>query len=124
MGLNKIWNNSSALVCHDSTVADIMKALDSYDGTFDLKYRVIFVDVGTKDIVHSTLYSEYLPVRTRATFVRYIRIAKQRINESALLTMLERFSTKGWMGKNLEILHFDCSVPCSSQPCEVIYIYG
>lgn len=110
INLSKICNTSPALVRRDSTFVETMKALINYARASDLEYSVSLVDARIKHIVHDTLSSEYLPTTTQETHVRHIRFATRCINDSVLLTLLDKMGTKGGTGKNLGIWHLDCSV--------------
>lgn len=96
-----------------------MKAVVSYAGPFDWWYGVDFIDVPPEHIVYYSLSSEYMPIRMRTTYKRYIKLDRIRINDSSLLFLLETLSTKGGTGKNFGLSHIDCSVLYSSEPDEV-----
>lgn len=73
--LSGIRNTSSNPVCRDSRLVEIMKEVFDYLSANDLEYGVKYVDVYIKDIVDDTLSSEYLPSRTRATYMQHLRLA-------------------------------------------------
>lgn len=120
----KFCNTPSLWLHHDSRFFDIMTVLVHCAGVLDLENKVKFVDAHMKYIVYYTPSTDYLPTRTRASFVQIIWFAKLCITDNYLLLLLERLSTETGTVKYLCVLNPNCSVLPSSEPDEIELVVG
>lgn len=121
--LSKARHKSSSLACWDSAPVDIMKELNNSEGVRNQEYVVKLVNLCVKDIVYDTLSSEYLPTRTRSTYLWHIWLTMLQINNSALLYLLEKLTIKsGWAASGHITCH--CSVLYSSKAYEIELMIG
>lgn len=117
--VSKFLHTSSALVLCHSSLDDTMKALVKLAGSLDLDYGVTLVNAPRKR------YCQWIPVVwipttiTRGNYVENIRLGNLWIEESALLPLLDRLSTKVGKGTNLSISHSQLLVMYSCQPDKV-----
>lgn len=63
-----------------------------------------------KNVIEDALSFDDLPNGMRGIYVRHVLLAELYISEKALLPLVKKFSIKARTGKNLDVLHLECSV--------------
>lgn len=75
-----------------------------------MQCKVSFKQARIKDIVKDTMFSEFLPMQRRATYIRNFRVPKSLFMNDRLFPLLEKLGNQEETRKNLRIFHLDCHV--------------
>lgn len=74
--ISAVSNTSTSIARKDMSFLDTMKALVSNASAFKLQYDVQFGSSRTENIVDDNKSSNYLPGRSKVTYIRYICFVK------------------------------------------------
>lgn len=91
----------------ETCFTDIIQSVLNYARAFDEDNAVSFIGARVLGIVDDIILSNFLAASFKASYVRYIRVAKIMIKKEGVLHLLESLSMDASVVKMLGITHLD-----------------